>query len=480
MMIVLGFMFTMSSVMIAMSRSLKISQGGASADQALLNAQVGLELGFYQQNKASTYDSLVTAMNNGVTPQGQGEIQIAEGSYVKFKITDTIAGGGKVCADEKYTSAASTDFTKSDDITKHCTETNRYYSYPFPGSGTLGGSFCNANTQPVIKNEQWYRDMYRYITGNPYTQKEMLSTMTGTTPNPTDKAKSSYSPSEVVSYLNKDDKKFTALDHPCLWNKLEPGVAAEVPLFNNESGPENLKEFWLRIRLPCKQGLICSTVPNDNQNKNSSERMDLANTKGQNQSQEEFKNERMLLWEIVANCKKGNEDEFLCYVRDTNPGEVENSGIEGINKDFQHSLINALAFQDNKIYTKTFFNTVLGLVNSGNKSIYAHGYEKENEYLKITDFLWSQNSQAGINVLKPLFHLSIAANLKTSGASKSTTQDIPSVEYQILYKPNIQSQKPLISNPTVTSTGQKGGYTINLESSLTKQTGAFGYALIGK
>lgn len=470
MMMVLAFMFTMSSVMVAMSRSLTIARGGRAADQAYLNAVTGLELGLYKQNKPDTFNQLASAIDSTYySSANNGPVTIAPGSTVTFKVTDDIAGGGKVCANKSVTDIA------------QCPSDKLYYVYPFPGTGTLGNSGCNVKNPPQAMNEQWYRDAYFFLKGVAYTGTQDLSPTTKTSngnvtpvpiPNPNNGIpKKDYSDGNIVWYIQNE---LETLDHPCLWNKLEPGNAAEIPLSNNPDDLKNLSELWLRVRLPCTDGVLCGGPPSANAEDPKSERMKLyvlsSNTKADT--------ERALLWEIVSNCKKGNEDSKLCYLRDVKSSDIESLYQGGTSKaESENSLIHKLLLKgkygQNPYKNQSIANIVLGL------NVFAQSSDSKNFYTKIADFLTGKSGTAweNLTLIKPAMHLSIATDLYTGTTGKEL---IPSVEFQLLYKPVAPYSKPIISNPTVISTGQNGGYTINLESSLTKQIGTYGYALIGK
>ena len=185
---------------------------------------------------------------------------------------------------------------------------------------------------------------------------------------------------------------------------------------------------------------------------------------------------RALLWEIVSNCKKGNEDPKLCYLRDVKSDDI--AAITGkSNASKQNSLIHLNLLQGTYAQNPYSAQQVSNIMWGMNKNIYAQSSDPNptNLYTKIADFLQGKGIWAGQSLIKPAMHLSIATDLHT-GTGKEL---IPSIEFQVLYR-TTQASKPIISNPTVISTGQNGGYTINLESSLTKQIGTYGYALIGK
>ena len=460
MIMVLAFMFTMSSVMIAMTRSLKIAQGGAAADQAYLNAVTGLELGLYQQNKPSTFVALV----NGIT--GSSSYQVGDSvvigndpnakNTVSFKVTDTLSNGGKVCGDDNNSTESTCNTNKK-----------MYYVYPFPGSGTMGGNDCNAATQPIVKDEQWYRDMYFFITGKQYAGSDQLSQKkTDNGANPTNPNSTSTKPPKdqwdeftTVAYINSS--KFTTLDHPCLWNKLEPGVSAEIPLYNGFiTSPKDITEFWLRVRMPCNSGTVCRDDNN--------ERMIMAVSKS-----EEIN--RAILWDIVADCSKSSIEQVACFIKEvsTEAAKVDKS---------QQSIIQKIFLNNGNpdFNSNPFKNIVLSFTN-GTKSVYGQTSApvKPDLYTPILSFI--KQFEPWKYMVNPTMHLSIASNLPLKG--NINKGEIPYIQYQILYKTlpsDGAPDKAIITNPTVTSTGQNGGYTINLESSLTKQTGTYGYALIGK
>ncbi len=473
MMIVMAFMLTMASIMTAMTRSFKIAKGGMAADQAYLNAQAGLEIGLYQQNKPEKFDAMMKNVFPGY--KGDGVVQLENGGVITFKVADTIEGGGQVCGDKNITSP---DFTKADDLEKCKGSKLLYYTYPFPGGGTMGGNYCNPKTQPLIMNEQWYRDAYYFLMGSEYTGSESLMTLAKN--GNTSKKKSDWKPADVAQYIST---KLEPLDHPCLWNTLEPGVSAEIPLFNNEEGPKNLQEFWLRVRLPCKEGILCNAKVANIGDTWNSERMALdikKPKKGEDDEEEEKEEVAVLIWDVVGTCpKEGEKEKVLCFMNGVSSKmlqqkakeaslDIKSSDIPKQKSSLSDQLLtdkNLDLFTENNIQS-----IVLGLKNKMHKSIYALNDNDPTGVSKITDFFQLKGLE------KPIMHLSIASDLKTKQGIS-----IPRVEYQILYKNSaFGKSKPLIRDPVVISSGQYGGYTINLQSSLTKQTGTFGYSVIGK
>jgi len=463
MIMVLAFMFTMSSVMIAMTRSLKIAQGGAAADQAYLNAVTGLELGLYQQNKPSTFVALVNGITGSSSYQVGQPITVGNNqdpnnqkqNVISFKVTDTLSNGGKVCGDDSSPTESTCNANKK-----------MYYVYPFPGSGTMGGNDCNAATQPIVKDEQWYRDMYFFITGKQYAGNDQLSQKkTDNGANPTNPNSTSTKPPKdqwdeftTVAYINSS--KFTTLDHPCLWNKLEPGVSAEIPLYNGFiTSPKDITEFWLRVRMPCNSGTVC---------RDSDERMVVDVSKS-----EEIN--RAILWDIVADCSKSSIEQVACFIKEVS---TEAAKVDKL----QQSIIQKIFLNNGNpdFNSNPFKNIVLSFTN-GTKSVYGQTSApvKPDLYTSILSFI--KQLEPWKDMVNPTMHLSIASSLPLKG--NINKGEIPYIQYQILYKTLPSGGAPdkaIITNPTVTSTGQNGGYTINLESSLTKQTGTYGYALIGK
>jgi len=185
------------------------------------------------------------------------------------------------------------------------------------------------------------------------------------------------------------------------------------------------------------------------------------------------KTKRAILWDIVADCSKSPIDQVACFIKEAStansPSKFQQSVIQ---KDFLNN--------GNMDYNSNpFKNIVLSLTN-GTKSIYGQtsAPNKPDLFTPILSFI----KQLGVwkDMVNPTMHLSIASSLPLSGSINKG--EIPYIQYQILYKTSLtgSADKAIITNPTVTSTGQNGGYTINLESSLTKQTGTYGYALIGK
>ena len=192
--------------------------------------------------------------------------------------------------------------------------------------------------------------------------------------------------------------------------------------------------------------------------------------------------------------KKGKEDEDVCFVSGFDLETLEKKiKIEKVIEKKEEKIyklgLSAIIKQllqynvNNNYYSQSSIqNIVLGLKNGTNgnqgKEIYVLGSEGKDGISTLVDFFNGGTSKAVYwkdLINQPLFHLSLASGLKTQ-----TKTDIPFVEYQILYKSTQNDNKPIITNPTVISSGKSGGYTINMETSVTKQTGTYGYALVGK
>ncbi len=471
-MIVMAFMIMMSSVMVAMTRSLKIAQGGASADQADLNAVTGLELGLYAQNKPDAFETLAKAIdpnyNSDTSPvihinptpaDGTTPNNSTQDSTVTFKAAESIPGSGQVCGDDSFSYDPT---TYGNDKTAQIAECKKaYYVYPFPGTGDLGSSYCNPANQSVVKDEQWYRDAYFYLKGSPYIGTDPILNLVGNGTASSLSITATSTDQEIINHA----KSLSALDHPCLWNTLTKESAVEIPLSNGINGPQDLSNFWLRVRMPCEGGILCGSAL--------SGRVALY---VDSQNPEE-KTTSAISWNIVGTCKNSDEDNtYLCHIEPRQNTDTSSNQLI----DVTYSAITKwlLGNSTNTVYTKSdILNTVLSMSNKVGKlieavpsdpslsntlqGIFAHGIKSASPYF-----------------INPKMHLGIAINL----ASDANGTPIPHVEYQILYqmKQNLTKETALISNPTVISTGHKGGYTINLESSLTKQTGAFGFAVIGK
>lgn len=477
-------MIMMASVMQDMQRSFQIAKGGRAADQAKGNAEEGLELGLLRENRTKEeFERVINAIGkttknpNALAQYNEnGMLDLGNGNSVTFRVSDNIGeGGGEVCRDPNVTSTA---FTTTKDMEKCTVPADRYFVYPFPGTGTHGGTACDTKKQPHIFNEQWYRDAYFYLKGSPFTGKSLMELASS---GDYSKPKSKWNDSDVASYIKK---KLGPLDHPCLWNRLSPGVGAEVPLYNKDVGMEALSDFIVRVRTPCKEGILCETQPGK-------ERMDVA-------AKNSEKNDLALTWDITGTCiKKEDSDGDVCFVSgfdlktlNTKKAEPGTKITEAKYKSYLPSLSamikQLLQYDDTNNYfsnlPSSLRNIVLGRKNGKDgaqgKDIYVLGSRGESSISTLIEFLKSGTGEGGpwkdVSVSKPLLHLSLAATLKTS---KGT--EIPYVEYQILYKTN-DSKKPIITNPVVISSGTSGGYTINMETSVTKQTGTFGYAVVGQ
>lgn len=474
-MIVMAFMIMMSSVMVAMMRSLKIAQGGANADQAYLNAVTGLELGLYAQNKPNTFEALAAAIDptydsekspvihiNPTPTDGNTPNDATEDSTVTFKAAESIPGSGQICGDEAFVYSQTTYGNDKEAQLAACNQNKVYYVYPFPGTGDLGSSYCNPANQSVVKDEQWYRDAYFYLKGSPYIGQDPILNLVGNGTASSLSITATSTDQEIINYA----KSLSALDHPCLWNTLTKESAVEIPLSNGINGPQDLSNFWLRVRMPCKGGILCGSALSGR----------VALYVDQNNS-EELKTSA-LSWNIVGSCKNSGEDNtYLCHIEPR-----QNTDTTTAQNDTTYSAITKWLLSplgtSSKIYGSSSVpkNTVLSMFNSVTNKIEATPNDPSLSNTLQGIFTHGINS-ASPYFINPKMHLGIAINLTTIEGT-----EIPHVEYQILYqmKSGLTKETALISNPTVISTGHKGGYTINLESSLTKQTGAFGFAVIGK
>lgn len=459
---VMAFMLTMSSVMSAMSRSFKIAKGGRSADQAYLNAITGLELGLYKQNKSDiAFNQLAKIID---TTYKDGKINLDpknpnSNNLLTFKITDTITNGGAVCGDK-------------DNEGEACKKTS-YFTYPFAGTGSLGGNYCNPNTQPLVKDDLWYRDAYYFLTGKTFTGKSLIE-ISGGDEGPTGTSKSEWEDPQVAAYI---DKQLEPLDHPCLWNTLEPGTSAEVPLYNNTSGDgsgsELIGDWFVRVRLPCEDGILCNTTA-ANTAKDASARMWLYT----DPKKPTDKDARSMIWNMVATCTKNDtNEESTCFIQEKAKSANDGGTSSMITKSSLQNDTSNLTYK----LTNGIKNVVIGKNNAQGKTIKATALDLTNTTSAILDFLTSKTTWEDYKVRKQTFHLSTDGNLQTTLENSAELISIPRVEYQIIYtNTDTSSKKPIFSNPTVISAGQNGGYTINLQSSLTKQTGNYSYAVVGK
>lgn len=406
-----------------MMRTQSIAKGAKFSDQAQLNAQLGLELGLYAQNKPERFSTLIKAINGG-NEAPDNIITNAQGNTISWKTTDQLTGG-EGCYE--------TDWTQSPENTMTSPNCNkRYFVYPYPGTGTVGGKDCDIKTQPLRKNNSWLQDMYYFIKGEKYSGDITNN-------------------AEFIANVNG----LNALDHPCLWNTLKTGVSAEIPLFRIDStgkeiGADTIADFYVRARLPCKSGSACVD--------DSRWTLQIPPGKGDIGA---------LIWNIVTNC----ESDALCYLSEATNDYLAKHGIDTNN--FYPSQITYTLFSDGL----NILNNVI-LAYKDNKPIVGVDGTKDQNIGSISDFLNNKDKWLNAKNSRPFFHLSIAAPLPVSNGAQNQTVD--SIEYQIIYKQKDATKPPLITNPTVVSQGSSGGYTVSLQSSLTKQTGSFNFSLVGK
>lgn len=441
MIMVLAFMMMTADIMQGMVRTQSIAKGAKFSDQAQLNAQDGIELGLYAQNKPKEFQATLKAMlaNDPTLKLNGNTLTDAQGNTTSWQIRDTL-GASQVCME------TATNGSVTNDI-KDCKIPGKpYYVYPSPGSGSVGGRDCNIKTQPILKSKAWYEDMYYLINKKKYEGTNDITT----------------EPS--LAALN-------TLDHPCFWNTLKNGVSAEIPLFRidsdgNEIEAKNIDTFYVRARLPCKNGSACTGLAG-------SERWKLATSN----NGKSIANNRALIWNIVTDCKS----DALCYL-----SEASEKYLTDTKDDQGDSYITQYPLpQTSQITYDILFkgmkaavsNAMLAYKNNSNKFIVGVDGTKDQNIGPIYDFLNNLNLWSNAENKKPFFHLSIAAPLYIDPNSNQT---VDSIEYQILYteKPDYVGP-PLITNPTVTAQGYSGGYNVSLESSLTKQTGSFNFSLVG-
>ena len=414
-------MLMTADVMQVMTRTQNIAKGAKFSYQAELNAQLGLELGLYAQNKPEKFQKLLQDMKksdtNLVVDEANNTLTNAYGT-ISWKTTEQKTGG-EACYEKDPTKGTGNDMIGCD--------TNKYFVYPYPGTGTAGGKNCDIKTQQLRKNNPWLEDMYYLISGKKYTGSSI---------------------SEESDFVNSVSDLY-ALDHPCLWNTLKSGSSAEIPLFRidpngTEIGANHITEFYVRARLQCKNGGTCLEK----------DRWKLLATKNN-------ANTRTLIWNTVTNCKLDG----LCYL-----SEYDDNNVLTVTD----SVITYGIF-GNPSYSMNIKNWILGYKMDG-KTIIGKDGTKDESTGPIKEFLTNAGKWLNAGISKPYFHLSIAAPLTISNGAPGQTVD--TIEYQIIYKQD--QATPLVTNPTVISQGSSGGYTTSLQSSLTKQTGSFNFSLVGK
>lgn len=426
MVMVVAFMNLAADIMQTTSRTQNIAKGGMSADQAQLNAQLGLELGLFAHNKPKEFQTLIKAIatksNYKYNSKDGNTLTDKEGNVVaSWQITDKLSGG-EACMETK-------PMIGNDNSMAGCS--NKFFVYPYPGSGGTGGKECDIKTQPLRKNTPWLEDMYFRMNGKKYEGSDIAD------------AKNNDGVNFVESVAALD-----ALDHPCLWNTFSKGTSAEVPLFRIgsdglEIGAKNIEEFYVRARLPCKNGGVCKE-----------EGRWKLDTNGK-------KDQRALIWNIVTDCKT----DTLCYISEWGKAEEEK----------EKSVITYKIF-GSPSYSINIKNWILGY-EMDNFIIQAQDGTKNQDTGPIKDFLKNEKKWMGFSNSKPYFHLSVAAPLTV--VSNIPGQTVDTIEYQVIYTQKA-GLPPLITNPSVISQGSNGGYTVSVQSSLSKQTGSFNFSLTGK
>lgn len=433
MVMVMAFMLMAADVMQVMTRTQNIAKGAKFSDQAQLNAQLGLELGLYAQNKPAKFKELLDNMMANDSDlstsidvaTGITTLTDAKGNTTSWKIADQTTGG-EACYEK--------DWKQGIDNTMAGCDANKYFVYPYPGTGTAGGKDCDIKTQQLRKNTPWMEDLYYLIYGKKYSGD----------------IKDAQNP-DSTNFVNSTGDLY-ALDHPCLWNTLQTGSSAEIPLFRigpngQEIGADTITDFYVRARLPCKNGNACLEEG----------RWKLAIE----QNGKDISNTRALIWNIVTDCTTDG----LCYLSEYNDKTSPKTS----------SVITYTIFGNYVFPLPSIKNWILGYQNGGN-TIKGKDGSKDENLGAIKNFLGKLAPWATTGISKPYFHLSIAAPLTVSNGAKDQTVD--TIEYQIIYKQ--KNTTPLVTNPSVISQGSSGGYTTNLQSSLTKQTGSYNFSLVGK
>ncbi len=430
MVMVLAFMLMAADVMQVMTRTQNIAKGAKFSYQAELNAQLGLELGLYAQNKPEKFQKLLQDMKESdpdlTVDEVNNTLTNAYGT-ISWKTTEQKTGG-EACYEKVPTKGTGNDMTGCD--------ANKYFVYPYPGTGTAGGKNCNIKTQQLRKNNPWLEDMYYLISGKKYAGSSI---------------------SEESDFVNSVSDLY-ALDHPCLWNTLKSGSSAEIPLFRigpdgKEIGANHITEFYVRARLQCKNGGTCLEK----------DRWKLLVTDPGNI------NTRSLIWNIVADCKMDG----LCYLSEADKVILPAPQIP----TEQKSMITYGIFGKKNYYSK-INNWILGYQGKNDALVKGKDGTKDESIGNIKNFLNKGAPWVDAGISKPYFHLSIAAPLVVDSTIPNQTVD--TIEYQIIYKQKPDQTTPLVTNPTVISQGSSGGYTTSLQSSLTKQTGSFNFSLVGK
>ncbi len=422
--IVAGFMIQMAAITDLMRSSLTLHKNAINGEQAYWNARSGLEMGLFQSTHPDEPSPSLA---------GQGA------DFVMKNFSANVAVNPYTFTDGK-----------------------QYSVFPFPGTGDVMGG-CDVDKVPgknaTKKDENFIRDIFLAMIGREPTDVEIVQLKNPGTANATSPEVQKVSP--LLSNLD-------VLDDPCLWNTLSSGQTVSIPFFVKKDtcsstttpgicNPQDigLDEVILRVRTPCKSGVIC---------KNDDRFVLFANVETPDLFSVAKK--RAVFWDIVGDCDANND------------GQIDNCYLS-----------------DNQTHMKTSFGSQVSgsVVNQqiGGAGSYSPQVAPHLQFSTNNPFLnGSSSNQKILTVLKtfsqPSLRLSIGSILHAYGVDgQMDSAELSSLQYQVLYRVNEGLAKDkykisaFVSDPVVLATGAIGGFTTRLQTQLSKPAGSFQYVFAG-
>lgn len=298
---------------------------------------------------------------------------------------------------------------------------------------------------------------------------------------------------------------FTAIDHPCNWNKIKVGETVAIPLYTTDvstggaspAGTEtiknpidiNLQKLKIKFRTACKTGEVCQA----------SGRYKLDVTKGDpytlcNSASSYLCGDVIVSWQIVGANSTGDKIYTLVADNDIKKtiSPTDPFARDKTNSEIYESLINFAATGG---LTDPAF--IPGFICDANCVLYADyatvplglkqrlGKDLNNvTNVSIIDFLRNEGPYAATSnplfrstsdkINKPVLKLTIVHSL----AEFSTAYSIPYLEYQITTDVGVSgSFDPADAAQTIRAEGQSGPFKQVLEVKQPQETGLLEYVI---
>lgn len=504
MFMVLIFMIQMSSILEMTTNSVELHKGYLTTRQAYYNARSGLELGLLSQTDPEAFEEVF--QGQGITwTDGKYQLVFSDGSGKstnKTVSTNSPVPSGVTWEIQNQASDIETKYS----ITGVDKSINGWQIFPFPGTGTLGAGNCEI--------EQWKAFKDKSTIGN--DDPDLLQHLAPFMGTQESKA--------ITNTLNQANFKF--LDHPCLWNTLDQGQAAVIPLYTNgkdckdfegnkicnpaEYGANNtsgldISDLIVKIRTPCADGKkICAPATRYKLNDSGLSSYDT---------------QKVVLWGISATCQINNKTS-TCYFTGAGPVNKETPGeaypgklpppfinqgkaaqvkswitgyvLNHTNKSTELALSDiqqyyALDFSDK--YADDLKNLNMG--KPTNDASQEETTKYNNWKTKFFDnkptilkaikgespwTTYPQGNPIFNSITKPKLILEIATILKDDS---SPSKEIPNLEYQIIYKSgNSNTTSSTIADPVIVADGYHGNFHSKLQVKMSTLGAGFSYVAI--